>query len=204
MDEGNLGYFSKTAAERIGIAAETLRGWSLKLEAAGVDFERNKKKQRIYYEKDIRLLAEMKKLIDLQQPQAEVIKTIAEKWQKGDYNAPEPVENGEKTHTVSRVSNAIETPSERFFEFKQELIQELAKTQQEQLDQFKKELALEVAEVMQDRFEKAVNEAVELALLKEKAKIEAAVRQEIEEKLLLETDLTRKQGQKGWFKRIFG
>ncbi|MCP3764848.1 MerR family transcriptional regulator [Domibacillus sp. A3M-37] len=203
MDEGNLGYFSKTAAERVGIASETLRGWSLRLEAAGVEFERNKKKQRIYYEKDIRLLAEMKKLIDLQQPQAEVIKSIAENWQKGDYNAPEPVENGDKTHTVSRFENALETPSERLSEFKKELIQELAQTQQEQLDQFKKELALEMAEVMQDRFEKAVNEAVELALLKEKAKIEAAVRQEIEEKLLLEADLTEKNAKKSWFRRVF-
>ncbi|WP_162990455.1 hypothetical protein [Mesobacillus foraminis] len=44
-----FGYFAKTVSDRTGVAIDTLRSWSLKLEAEGVTFERNECDQRIYY-----------------------------------------------------------------------------------------------------------------------------------------------------------
>jgi predicted ArsR family transcriptional regulator len=33
----DFGYFSKTAAEQLGVSTDTLRSWFLKLEAVGVE-----------------------------------------------------------------------------------------------------------------------------------------------------------------------
>jgi len=75
----NFGYFAKIIADQVEIKTDTLRTWSLKLEAEDMEFERNAQKQRIYYERDIRMLQNMKELMDLQQPLNYTSKVIAEK-----------------------------------------------------------------------------------------------------------------------------
>ena len=79
----SFGYFSKTVAERIEVSKDTIRSWSLKLEAEGATFERNNRSQRIYFEKDMRTFQNMKELLDLNHPLDNVAKTIAEKMKNG-------------------------------------------------------------------------------------------------------------------------
>lgn len=205
--EENFGYFAKTVSERLGIAKDTLRSWSLKLEAEGVKFERNAREQRIYYEKDIRALENMKELMDLQQPLNDVSKTIANKIEKSFYNGGESINNTEITPSVSQGENAWITQEKQMRNFKKELIQELSNKQSEIMEQFKNDLTKEMSTVMQDRFEHAVNEAVKMALLQERKEIKKQVIQEIEENALQTASGIEKTNEKGFLnrlKRLFG
>lgn len=200
--EENFGYFAKTVSERLGIAKDTLRSWSLKLEAEGVKFERNARDQRIYYEKDIRALENMKELMNFQQPLNDVSKTIANKIEKSFYNGDESINNTEITPSVSQGENALITQEKQMQNFKKELIQELSNKQSEMMEQFKNDLTKEMSTVMQDRFENAVNEAVKMALLQERKEIKKQVVQEIEENALQIASGIEKTNEKGFLKRL--
>lgn len=200
--EENFGYFAKTVSERLGIAKDTLRSWSLKLEADGVKFERNARDQRIYYEKDIRALENMKELLNLQQPLNDVSKTIAKKIEESFYNGDKSIKNTEITHSVSQVENGLITQEKQMQNFKKELIEELANKQSDIMEQFKNDLTKEMSTVMQDRFEHSINEAVKMALLQERKEIKKQVVQEIEENNLQIASGMEKQEEKGFFKRL--
>lgn len=200
--EENFGYFAKTVSERLGIAKDTLRSWSLKLEADGVKFERNARDQRIYYEKDIRALENMKELLNLQQPLNDVSKTIAKKIEESFYNGDESIKNTEITHSVSQVENGLITQEKQMQNFKKELVEELANKQSEIMEQFKNDLTKEMSTVMQDRFEHSINEAVKMALLQERKEIKKQVVQEIEENNLQIASGMEKSEEKGFFKRL--
>src|SRR5690606_24681512 len=105
----DFGFFSKIAAEKIGIGKDTLRTWSLKLESEGVEFERNERSQRIYYEKDVRMLENMKELLDVGHPLNDVAKIVAEKNTKGEYDAALEKKNAENTLGVSHTENGLIT-----------------------------------------------------------------------------------------------
>ena len=197
-----FGYFAKTVSQRLGISKDTLRSWSLKIEAAGVKFERNARDQRIYYEKDIRALENMKELMDLQQPLNDVSKTIANKMKNSFYNEDESQNNIEITPSVSREENALITQEKQMWNFKNELIQELTNKQNEIMEQFKSDLTKEMSNVMQDRFENAVNEAVKMALLQERKEIKKQVVQEIEENKIQIASGVEETKDKGIFKRL--
>lgn len=62
-DASEYGYFAKDVASDLNITTSTLRRWSIELEKAGYNFERNEKDQRIYYERDFKAFRELKKLI---------------------------------------------------------------------------------------------------------------------------------------------
>ncbi|MEC0348011.1 MerR family transcriptional regulator [Peribacillus frigoritolerans] len=203
MDKAEeFGYFAKTVSQRLGIAKDTLRSWSLKLEADGVKFERNARDQRIYYEKDIRALENMKELMDLQQPLNDVSKVIANKIEKSFYNGSELANNTEITPSVSQEEHALITQEKQMQNFKKELIQELSNKQSEIMEQFKNDLTKEMSTVMQDRFENSVNEAVKMALLQERKEIKRQVVQEIEENQLQIASGVEKNVEKGIFKRL--
>lgn len=197
-----FGYFAKTVSERLGIAKDTLRSWSLKLEGDGVKFERNARGQRIYYEKDIRAFKNMKELLDLQQPLNNVSKTIADKIGKDYYNGVSSLNNAEITPSVSQEENALITQEKQMQNFKKELIQELSNKQSEIMEQFKNDLTKEMSTVMQDRFENAVNEAVKMALLQERKEIKKQVIQEIEENTLQIASGIEKTDEKGILNRL--
>lgn len=55
-----FGIFSKEVATSLDISTSNLRKWSLLLEESGYVFERNKKNQRIYYNRDVNALSQMK------------------------------------------------------------------------------------------------------------------------------------------------
>lgn len=54
------GYFVQEVAKQLEINANTLRRWSIKLEKMDYTFKRNDCNQRIYYQKDIEILRQMK------------------------------------------------------------------------------------------------------------------------------------------------
>ncbi|MDA2067826.1 MerR family transcriptional regulator [Bacillus cereus] len=54
------GYFAQEVAKQLEINANTLRRWSIELEKMDYTFERNDRNQRIYYQKDIEILRQMK------------------------------------------------------------------------------------------------------------------------------------------------
>lgn len=174
-----FGYFAKTVSARIGVAKDTLRNWSLKLESDGVTFERNTRGQRIYYEKDIRAFQNMKELLDLQQPLNDVSKIIAEKFQRDDYTKLESENNTEIMFSVSHEENGLITQENQMDKFKNDLLKQFADVKIENLEKFKKEVAEEMAEVMQERFEDAVKEAIKMAFLKERKSIVGQVVEEL-------------------------
>lgn len=59
-----FGTFAKEVALNLDISTSNLRKWSLLLEEAGYEFARNDKNQRIYYERDINALSQMKIFMD--------------------------------------------------------------------------------------------------------------------------------------------
>lgn len=193
----DFGYFAKTVADRVGISKDTLRTWSLKLEAEGVEFERNARGQRIYYEKDIRALENMKELMDFQQPLNDTAKTISDKVKKEAYALVPKEKNAENTLSVSHGENELITQEKRMQIFKENMLQDFEKSQQEALEKFKKEIAMEMAVVMQDRFENAVETAVKTALLQERKALAKEVAQEL-------AAATAEPEKKGFWKRLFG
>ncbi|WP_440604696.1 MerR family transcriptional regulator [Bacillus sp. GB_SG_008] len=58
------GYFAQEVAKQLDINTNTLRRWSIELEKMDYVFDRNERKQRIYYEKDIDILKQMKEYLN--------------------------------------------------------------------------------------------------------------------------------------------
>lgn len=131
----DFGYFSKTVSEQLGVSTDTLRSWSLKLESAGVEFKRNERKQRIYFEKDIRAFKNMKELLDLQQPLEDVSKIIAKKIEKGLFGKPETENNAEIMPSVIQENNAQITLEE----MKKMMMQVAAAAAEEKIQAFRLE-----------------------------------------------------------------
>ncbi|EJR90567.1 hypothetical protein IKE_05954 [Bacillus cereus VD196] len=58
------GYFAQEAARQLDINTNTLRRWSIELEKMDYVFERNERRQRIYYDNDINILKQMKEYLN--------------------------------------------------------------------------------------------------------------------------------------------
>lgn len=197
IETQDFGFFAKIVAEEIGIGKDTLRTWSLKLEAEGVKFERNERKQRIYFEKDIVMLENMKELVGLGHALNDVAKIVAEKFSNGVYMAPHKEKNAENTLAVSRTENELKTQEERLSVLKSELLSDFQQAQRAELERFKNEIAMEMAEVMQDRME----EAVKTALLRERTAMAKEISTEI---MAAQEEKEKKRGKNSFWKRIFG
>lgn len=74
-----FGSFSKEVAQILDVSPNTLRRWSIELENAGYEFERNEKNQRIYYERDISALSHFKTLIEKTNNLENTAKAVASK-----------------------------------------------------------------------------------------------------------------------------
>lgn len=59
-----FGTFAKAVAIHLDINVNTLRRWAIELEKFDYNFERNEKNQRMYYERDILVLSDMKRMIE--------------------------------------------------------------------------------------------------------------------------------------------
>ncbi|OUB31594.1 hypothetical protein BK708_07960 [Bacillus thuringiensis serovar yunnanensis] len=60
----DYGYFSKQVCEDLNLMVSTLHRWSIAFESKGYEFEKNEKGQRIYFERDYRILRKYKRLLD--------------------------------------------------------------------------------------------------------------------------------------------
>lgn len=88
----NYGFFAKEVALKLDIKPSTLRQWALALEEEGYEFQRNDKDQRIYYDRDISMFFELKKLIEKKRSRQDAIKAVAKLYRDR--------ENAEKTLSV--------------------------------------------------------------------------------------------------------
>ncbi|MFQ6391566.1 hypothetical protein ACLNAR_27740 [Priestia aryabhattai] len=90
-----LGYFAKQVCEKLKLNPNTLRKWAIELEENGYKFERNNKGpngQRIYYERDINVIAEFKVLVDRTHSVENTAKLVMKRVEEGL--------NTEITHSV--------------------------------------------------------------------------------------------------------
>jgi hypothetical protein len=74
-DVEGYGFFAKDVSIQLDINATTLRRWCLDLEKGGYTFERNDKKQRIFYERDFIAFRTMKELLGKGQPMESAVHT---------------------------------------------------------------------------------------------------------------------------------
>ncbi|WP_338789826.1 MerR family transcriptional regulator (plasmid) [Priestia megaterium] len=198
-----LGYFSKTVAEKLSVSTHSIRSWSIKLEDKGIEFERNDKKQRIYYEKDIQLFRDMKELLDLQQPMNKVLDIMVEKAEKGDYDAVQTENHTSITPSVIRENKEGITqwpPSEQQYN---QLAQAFTKVTEEYESTKQKMYQIEknterMASSMEEMLKEVRREKREKELFQEKLEIAVEFIQKIEE------TAAHKEEKKGFFERLFG
>jgi len=197
-----FGYFSKTVADRLGVSPDTLRSWAIKLEAEKVQFERNEKNQRIYYQKDIRAFENMKELLDLQQPMNKVVPLIADKIKKGEFEKPETENHTEITPSVIRENTALATPDQRLEQQYIQLMEafkimtsEYAATR-ERLDSIE-ENSKEANSKMDEVLDQLKKEQEEKLLFKEKLDIAVDFIQKQEK-------MASEKQKKSLFQRLFG
>jgi len=197
-----FGYFSKTVADRLGVSPDTLRSWAIKLEDKEIEFERNEKKQRIYYEKDIRAFENMKELLDLQQPMNKVVPLVADKIKKGEFEKPESENHASITPSVIHENTALATSDKRLEQQYNQLMEafkimtnEYAATRErlDSIEENSKETNSKMDEVL-DRLKK---EQEEKLLFKEKLDIAVEFIQKQEE-------LASAKQKKSLFQRLFG
>jgi len=197
-----FGYFSKTVADRLGVSPDTLRSWAIKLEDKEIEFERNEKNQRIYYQKDIRAFENMKELLDLQQPMNKVVPLIADKIKKGEFEKPESENHMEITPSVIHENTALATPDKRLEQQYNQLMEafkiitnEYAATREklDSIEENSKETNSKMDEVL-DRLKK---EQEEKLLFKEKLDIAVEFIQKQEQ-------LASAKQKKSLFQRLFG
>ena len=76
-----FGIFSKEVATSLDISTSNLRKWSLLLEESGYVFERNEKNQRIYYNRDVNALSQMKIFMEKNRNIEDAVKVVIKRVQ---------------------------------------------------------------------------------------------------------------------------
>ncbi|WP_456275067.1 DUF3967 domain-containing protein [Bacillus sp. AK031] len=181
----DFGYFSKDVALKLEINASTLRQWCLAIEKEDYQFERNDKDQRIFYERDINMLFELKSLIDKTRDRDNAIKSIVSRY-NSDNNAINTLSvNGKKRDSEARSHEEILDLKETVRQ-QNELLQEFMKKMDQQQKYIEERL-----EKQEERQEKRD------ALLME------SLRESQETKQLLLATKEEKKYRKGFFNRIF-
>lgn len=181
-----IGYFSKHAYEQLGITGATLRRWSQTMESCGYVFEKNGQNQRIYYEKEMKLLRELKKLADKGQPIEAAAKYVIEggpvkREQSASEQADDERVNDEQARTsdIEKKLDAVLERLEQQERFNRELVEKLD-AQQTYIEESVKKRDQQLMEAMR--------EAQEARRLAAPAKEEEAPPEK----------------PKGWLSRIFG
>ncbi|WP_010631154.1 MerR family transcriptional regulator [Sporolactobacillus vineae] len=87
----NIGYFTKTVAERLNMTVSKLRRLTVALEKHGYKMSRNKSNQRIYFNKDIRTIEQLTGLLK----RGLTIDDAAEQITRGRGFAPGKAEPGD-------------------------------------------------------------------------------------------------------------
>lgn len=186
MENANeYGTLSKEVAIHLNINPNTLRRWSLELEKHDYIFERNNKDQRIYYERDIQALSELKIILDNGQSMENATKLIATKNKER--------KNAEKTLSVI-VNN--EENDEKIALSKRELKSMIESAVEQTV---MKAIELE-REAMFKAFELKMSDTIER---RDRALMQS-INQTMEEKRLEIAATQEEEKKKGFFARLFG
>ena len=78
MSSDDIGLYAETIYKRLDIKESTFRRWASDLEKSGYEFQRNQRQQRIYYQNDVRIMQQLKALIDDGFTKQEAIKKVLE------------------------------------------------------------------------------------------------------------------------------
>ncbi|HHQ2480344.1 TPA: MerR family transcriptional regulator [Bacillus cereus] len=155
------GYFAQEVAKQLDINTNTLRRWSIELEKMDYIFDRNERKQRIYYESDIDILKQMKEYLNqnwkLEEAATRSIDNI-------DKNAPETDSVQEKTETEvtlpKRSQSDISVIQDKFlymFEQQEKIVLQnqdiIALLLQERSEKEEKDLQIKL---LQEKLDKAI------------------------------------------------
>lgn len=184
MENANeFGTLSKEVAINLGVNPNTLRRWSLELEKHKYIFERNNKDQRIYYERDIQALSDLKIILDKGQSMENATKAIA--------TSLKDLENAKKTLSV--IINEQEN-SDKYALSKRELESVVEKAVTRAIEQER--------EAMFKAFEMKMSNTIE----QRDRMLLQSINQTMEEKRLEITSVTEKEkGKKSsllnWFKK---
>lgn len=122
MKINEFGYFAKTVADQLGTKSNTLGTWARELERCGIEFDKNKRGDRIYSDKDIRIFEEMQKKLALKHELNKVAKYIAEELKKGTFDKASEDDNAQITPSVIDTNHASITPQSHMDDFKSEII----------------------------------------------------------------------------------
>lgn len=108
MNTNEFGFYSKEVAAKLDINASTLRQWCLKIEDETYEIERNDKDQRIFYERDINLLFEIKKEIEKTRNRDNAIKTVVARYKSNDIVEKTLSVNENKPDTITLSKSDLE------------------------------------------------------------------------------------------------
>ncbi|WP_026688299.1 DUF3967 domain-containing protein [Alteribacter aurantiacus] len=185
-ESNNYGFFAKEVALKLDIKASTLRQWALALEEEGYKFERNDKEQRIYYDRDISMFFELKKLIEKKRSRGDAIKAVAKLYKDR--------ENAEKTLSVIDKKHDNQAfMKEDVQKFIDEAVERAFKKGKEQGKQEVKELLNKVDERLENRDRQLMEGLRELQ--EEKKLLAAAAEEEAKR---------RENEKKGFWSKLFG
>ena len=186
MENANeYGTLSKEVAIHLNINPNTLRRWSLELEKYEYIFERNNKDQRIYYERDIQALSELKIILDSGQSMENATKLIATKHKER--------KNAEKTLSVI-VNN--EENDEKIALSKRELKSMIESA----VEQTVMKAIEQEREAMFKAFELKMSDTIE----RRDRVLMQSINQTMEEKRLEIAAAQEEEKKKGFFARLFG
>ncbi|WP_220775417.1 DUF3967 domain-containing protein [Bacillus sp. BML-BC060] len=117
---GQFGAFSKEVSLHLDINPNTLRRWASEMEKRGYKFERNDKNNRIFYDRDILALSDLKRMID--KTQSIEVATNAVVKQHTDRMRAEKV-----ISTLQESSGQITFTKDELEEYTKNIIQQTAK-----------------------------------------------------------------------------
>ena len=184
MNNANeFGTLSKEVAIYLDINPNTLRRWSLELEKHGYIFERNNKDQRIYYERDIQMLSELKIILNKGQSMENATKAVATKHRERN--------NAEKTLSVI-VNDGID--NEQITLSKRDLESMIEST----VEKVVVKAIEQEREAMFKAFELKMNDSIE----KRDRILMQSINRSLEEKRL-EIAATKEEEKKSWWQKIF-
>jgi DNA-binding transcriptional MerR regulator len=99
----DYGYFSKQVCEDLNLTASTLRRWSIAFESKGYQFEKNEKGQRIYFERDYRIIREYKRLLEQGISAEQSLEDVARRFIKIDASQT-PSVHGERQASTEEIA----------------------------------------------------------------------------------------------------
>jgi DNA-binding transcriptional MerR regulator len=97
LSEQEIQYTAKDLAASLEVTTSTLRRWAIALESAHYPFKRNNKGQRVYTEKDLATLEELKRLLGEKRTFADAIQQLT----GYDKSAEQPAKESEKPAVTS-------------------------------------------------------------------------------------------------------